>query len=396
MSQETEIWSACPLEDYRAPSEPTTEVVRKGFRYLWRRIRNKKKLAPKVDAELQRAKSDAEDRLCPEWDYEKAGGALESALADWLQQGGGVRTVVGAPHSGTEAAVRKLAERLKFRVLEAPPRNQLSNSSVEWPESCEKALAQGRVVIPRLERWFLRHADGFDWLRALFERLSNYSGHCLVHCQSWAWTYLKEPLCPESVLAHPLTFAPMTTERLQLWLRPALDRFDSEPLLLLRADNGHPLWRSDDPSSNQASGLEELLHHVSGRSRGLADLSREIWRECLRRRPADSGVAASSTHPKSHVVWVTPWSHLSLPTIPTWIERQEEFVLDSLLLHGGLDAASLAQILSVPTSQVNRWLLRLQHAGLIRLDQDEWNVECLAYPAVREHLGGEGFQTDGL
>lgn len=393
MNPTPQLWKVCSLDEYQAPSEPTGEVVRKGVRSFWRRLLDISSPAAK-ETELEPAEPASVKRLYPEWDLNEAGEALGEHLEDWLEGGAGPRVLVGPPFSATEAAVRRLAGAQELPVLEAPLPEEILRGGGEWPERFSQALAEGPVAVPRLERCFLRHADGFDLIRGMLDQLAaTSSARCLIQCQSWAWALIGRFLAPQTVLGTPLTFEPINRQRLRLWLEPVLN--EPGATVILRADNAELLWRTDRAEEEDTAGLDNLFTHIAGRARGIPEVNRAIWRECLQRRPLESDVPNGASSWKDYrAVWVIPWNQLSLPTVPGSLSRSELFVLHALLVHGGASASTLTSTLSASNSQTNRWLLNLEWAGLASRQAEEWNVLPLAYPAVRAHLGSEGFLQD--
>jgi coproporphyrinogen III oxidase-like Fe-S oxidoreductase len=72
------------------------------------------------------------------------------------------------------------------------------------------------------------------------------------------------------------------------------------------------------------------------------------------------------------------------------------FVLHGLLLHNGLDAASLESVTGVSAHELSLMLSRLNRAELVVYDQScgHWQVTAIGYPAVRRHLQSWGFPVD--
>ncbi len=393
MSEESQFWRVCPLGDCQVPSEPTTEAVRKGVRSLWRRLRDRRALEPEGKI-VRGADRETVRRFAPDWDWSKGAAALEDSLGEWLDGGSGVRLIVGGPFSGTVAAVQTLARERSLETAGAPLPDELLEGGKKWLAGVEQQLSEGPLVVSRLERCVLRHPDGFDCLRGLLDLLAAGRGRCLVQCQSWAWAFLQRLMAPESVLGTPLALAPLDRESLSRWVLARLAEAGSERLVLRRADDGEAIWSRSDAD---ASGLSEMLHHVTGRGRGQAEVVLAIWRECLGGRPEDEEKApAAATGDDRETAWLTPWSRLDLPAVPSTLERSDLFTLHALLVHGGLRAGTLARLFSVSAMETNRSLARLKSGGLVGEADGCWQVLPLAYPAVRDHLGREGFLRDSL
>jgi small conductance mechanosensitive channel len=64
-------------------------------------------------------------------------------------------------------------------------------------------------------------------------------------------------------------------------------------------------------------------------------------------------------------IWVTPWDRCKRPTLPSGADRDEAFVLHTLLLHDGLPLEWQQQVLPLPPNHVIETLLLLEEAGLV-------------------------------
>ncbi len=399
MIEEEKFWSFCQLVAYKVPSEPPGEVVRKGFSSLVRRLRGLPSQVPTA-TQLRPVDPEIVRHFAPNWEWSGAARELGARLQDWLESGGdpGVRLIVGGPFSGAAEIVRALAAQRELPVLEPPPLEELLRGDRSWLDRVDGHLSKGLTVIPRMERCFLRHPDGFDLLRGLLDRLASFSGRCLIQCQSWAWAFLEKLVNPEPILGPPLTLAPIDRDRFRLWLHKLLIKVAERPLVLLRNDTGRPLWSSEGIEGDDGSeALASLLQHIAGRARGQAELILAIWRETLSRQPDQSQIPAEIADWEGHqVLWVTPWNRISLPVVPNSSDERELYLLHALLTHAGLRASTLAELQSLPHSQVNRSLLSLKRAGLVRRRREEWEIAPLAYPSVRDRLSIDGLLRDAI
>ncbi len=72
------------------------------------------------------------------------------------------------------------------------------------------------------------------------------------------------------------------------------------------------------------------------------------------------------------------------------------FILHNLLLHNGLSATTLAELMPLPKTQIVSNLLRLQSMELVQSSEDIWRVSALGYPGVREFLRSHGYLVDAF
>jgi hypothetical protein len=141
--------------------------------------------------------------------------ALTRALAGALQnQGSPSRiAVLDPPGSGAAGALRLLSEHWKLRVLgpEAPP---------------AEVAAREPLVVPRLERMFLRTPAGLERLRTLLEALMERKAPTIVGCGSWAWRFLGAAYELDLGFPHQLVPAPPTSAPAAPTLPAALETDD--------------------------------------------------------------------------------------------------------------------------------------------------------------------------
>ncbi len=94
------------------------------------------------------------------------------------------------------------------QVLEAPSAlSLLEGTAVPWPELQEPDGAP--LVIPALERCFLRHHRGLGLLRKLVESRWSARRRLVIGCDVWAWKYLRQAVQIDALCLHPLTAAPL-------------------------------------------------------------------------------------------------------------------------------------------------------------------------------------------
>lgn len=82
--------------------------------------------------------------------------------------------------------------------------------------------------------------------------------------------------------------------------------------------------------------------------------------------------------------------------MPQSQESVTGFVLHGLLLHNGLNAASLEAVTGVSAAELSLVLSRLLRAELVIYDQpsERWQVTAIGYPTIRRHLQSWGFPVD--
>jgi hypothetical protein len=151
-----------------------------------------------------------------------------------------------------------------------------------------------------------------------------------------------------------------------------------------------------------ASGEVEISREIgqlAAHCRGNPGVAWAYWRKRLRAEPesdaADRGeepAQGAREGPQVENLWVT--DALEDPVPPA--ERADDLVLilHTLLLHGGLDAPLLTELLPLPPGQIASLLARLEALGMVESQGEHWRVAALGYATAREMLRERGFLVD--
>lgn len=399
-------WRFVNLNQYRVPPEPTGQAVRKGFLGFWDRLKRARSPArsPTVEIDLEYMSSNLLAEAAPTPDWRDGVPALHEALQDWWnERSGKFQIVLGAPYSGTAEIAEHWASAFRCPVLPDPPLEQIKSGGHRWLEQLDQS--PDRVwVIPRLERFYLRHSQGLAMLRVLLDKISSFPTRFLLACDSWAWAYLSNALHIDALFPTPLVLEAFNQEGLDSWFRFLAAQTPAKEFVFRQADNGnlvvHPAEVAQEERGRKEK-ITDFLARLASFSRGIPGVAYTIWRYSLRitqsgeiQEKAPEAAADNGLHRN---IWVEPWYRLNLPSLPTLDRRDRSlFVLHTLLLHDGLSSQLLAQVLPFPGSQIQGSLQFLRVAGVVALDQDRWRVAAAAYPGVREFLRYEGYLVDDL
>jgi len=401
-------WRFIRLEQFRLPSSPTREKMRRGILGIWDRLRGGRSAAesPPMKIDLEAMPSNLLTEAAPAPDWQKGVPALHEALQDWWQERAGkIQVLVGAPFSGTGEIAALWAATCQCPVLPDPPLEHIKSGGVKWLEQLDHD--PDRVwVIPRLERFYFRHSQGFALLRVLLDKITALSSRFLLVCNSWAWAYLGKALHIDALFPPPLVLEAFNQEKLDLWLSGLASQAPGKAFVFRQTNNGnqvlHPFEVSQDEGEEAKDvKITDFLEHLAAFSRGIPRVAHAIWRYSLRitqtKEDQEKIQKVSDDDDLHRTIWVEPWSQLSLPTPSKLGSRDRElFVLHSLLLHDGLSSRVLADILPFSESQIISLLQALRVAGIVVKEQDNWRVAALAYPAVRQFLQYEGYLVDAL
>lgn len=410
MKSTSEQWQYIPLSHYHAPDHPATEKVKTSLYSLWRRF---------WPEEPNQEKEEKPSPYCPlpaplladvlPRNYaEDALASLTAILDPWLEQdqpASLARVVVGPPGSGVSEVVAAWASRHSAHLLTPPAWERILDAGADYWQSVrhdEDAV----LVIPELERYFLRHHDGLDIARQLVEWLAVTPRRIIVGCDSWAWAFLSRTVQIEAVLREPIALQALDGDGLRDWFRPlprgrrlirsARNNEIIYPLAMPSDAGGQGnALPADDPDHQNGS---EIFERIAAISRGIPDIALALWREMLCESDPDSDVAEEkSTGPaESPDIRVRPPQDLSLPSLPPGSATRESVILHTLLIHAGLPAAVLFHLVPFPTSIVIARLMALRDGGLVSEIAGRWRVTLLGYPAVRNAIESEGLLVDAF
>lgn len=406
MQDDTRLWTYLAVAEYNVPSPPVSHAARWGARRLWRWARglvaNTKDASNDKTFDVDRPSAELLHSLTTEPDWSEAARRLDHSLGDdWFNNRRPTRLVracVGAPGCNISGILQRLAQQRGLSVLAPPPPESLLNSTGlnASDRQSPSESADAILVIPNLERWFLRHENGLTALRALIEQLASGGQRALIGCDSWAWSFLQRAVGIEGLLGQPQSLAPFDACRLDLWFRSSLKLQTFE---FRERDGNQEVFPDLAPADDETGDAPKrersaLMTSLAARARGNLGVALAVWRECLRTREKDDDREAPPAG--SRVLWVVSPDELSLPEIPANADRMHRFLLHSILVHGGLPLSAIYGLMPFSREDVRGRIGELQNAGVIEQRDERLQVSLAAYPAVRRDLHGEGFLTDAF
>lgn len=407
------LWDYIALSDYTAPGAPARETVRKGFTQFWDRVHTKTPSEFQRSAALRSLPYYVLGWAAPPPSSTQAVLALQHTLPDWIDATSPqppTQVIVGPPGSGAEQVVRDFGQRVGWRCIEPPSMDKILSGGSAWFEQVTSGTDP--IIIPQLHKCYLRHHNGLDLMNRLLDWLEMTDRQCLLACDSWAWNFLVKAMQIDAMLPAPLTLAPFHAARLQFWLPLLARRTHKNAFVFRYLNDGAPVFslvNQDEleatrhPDANRRDkyadwlGADYFLKQLAAHSRGIPGVAWTYWRNCLQIAEdgdIDQAVVDEARADRGYTLWVKPWSQVRLPIVPGWAGTQELFILHALLLHGGLSAEVLAEILPFSDNEVRQISHRLRNEGLVGLNDGVWHVTLLGYPAVRQFLASEGYLVD--
>lgn len=191
----TPLWEIVPIEDFMPPSDSQLNVAHKKWQSLtnfFRIAEEPEKTHAKKEEVLRVLPTVQMQNLVPTVDWGDAATALDRFLV--AQENNGrdskIRFLIGQPHIDHGGILRQWAKPGKTAIQEGP--DPAAILSGKWNMEKQWKPSESGWVIPELERWFLRHANGLWLVRELLEQAgSGLMGGGIIGCNSWAWAYLQ-------------------------------------------------------------------------------------------------------------------------------------------------------------------------------------------------------------
>lgn len=413
MAQDTQpIWKFIRLEEYRKPTEPAREAVRKGVRGLWQRLRQHPRPAEYLieQKDLHQVPQQLLEQAAPTPTWDAAVSTLTAALEGWLGEPRPrhpVQILLGPPYSGIPDIAMHWTRANDWQLLEAPSPEQVLAGGAGWLEQLKHA-EDTALVIPALEHCYLRHHDGLALIRQLIKWVCARQQRCLLGCNSWTWAYFRKAVEAEVALPSPIVLQAFDQDRLRRWFRLLADNAEGSDFQFLQESNGKPVLpppsdeveqqadkrtKGQEANDRRPAGVSDFLNYVAGHCRGIPLIAWSIWRRSLQ-VATEERVQEATVLDTGRILWVRPWTRLDLPSVPLQHTQSDLFVLHALLLHGGLPTDLLPVVLPSTPTEIMQALHHLHACGLLSEVRDRWQITSLGYPAVRRVLVSEGYLVD--
>ncbi len=391
-----EILPFQPLGDYAWPSAPAEEAARRLLRRLRKTFARGDEPPTMARDRLQRATLEKLDEVVAP----PASGPLVRELgltvADWIADPAPkswLRLVVLPPCDDTRL-VETWARDNGHQVLLPPDRAALTGGAPPRLPDLPGLDGQGVLVIPQLERWFVRHRNGLSHVRALLAGLDRLQRHCLIGCNSWAWAFLSKAANADAILPTGLTFQAFDAQRLQRWFTQLAQGDAATDVTFRLSGSGEDVLETDEDGALKSDFFKKL----AARSLGIPWVAWYLWRTGLRseqepdERDPDAETAAGSD---DLTLWIAPFQEF---TLPPQREQLSLLILQALLLHGPMTQEEMGHVLPATSDlSVLPALVRADFIARRRAEEgDQFSCRAAAYPAIRSELSGAGYPMDRL
>lgn len=233
VQQQGNHWELILASEFEVPGSPPKEAARGQSRRVWRwfqeEVLQRPEQAEAGGSERSRDCSAAElDKSVVDIDWNLAARVLcedlKKRLANRPTDAHPFLTLVAPPGCGIPDILEAVAREQQLTILVAPPASELLGDETAHSDFLQslEACKNQTLVVPRLERFFLRHEAGLALVRTFVERLMSCR-RVLLGCDSWAWAFLQHAIGIEDLLGSPLTLAPFHAPRLNAWFRDNYD-----------------------------------------------------------------------------------------------------------------------------------------------------------------------------
>lgn len=395
--EEQEFWQFVRIDEYKVP-ETSVDRVRKGFLTLLGNLiggrssaTDESPLDPKQDL-----LSLSEEQLkctVPKPDWNKAGEALQKRLRPWLEDPNPNKPVVfyvAPPHSGREELLHAWASMHDVAIVTEPTKDAVLSTDTAWfhawPES-------DLWLLPRLEKCYLRSAEGLDLIRMFLARLlSGEMGRGIVGCDSWAWSFLQRVWLGRP--SFTITAQAFDASKMRRLFAQGLGGHGDSKWAFRQADTGEDLLGQGEEEPATASEVTPTFwRKLAAHTRGNIGVAGAHWQRSLRTLPKKE-LEEGESGGAHRTIWVTPWEELERPTFPAEAGETARFALHALLLHGGLDLTHLAHLLRTDKTDATEAIIFLAEHDFVEEKDGEWQVTAWGYPAVRSALASDDFLRD--
>lgn len=375
-----------PLGEYTWPSMPAEETARRIFARIYTMFRSHDDAPFIAQDKLRQVTLEKLDEVVAPPACGPVLDELDTMVSEWMADDDAphVKLVV-IPPCDRNGIIDIFARENGLEILPEPDR-----MSLRGPVETQIPLLDGTgmLVIPDLEKWFLRHRNGLITVRRLLAILHEGKRRCLIGCNSWAWAFLKKSVQAELLLPDAITFAPFDARRLQNWFSELATSRSTGQIQFRLSKNGKDVFEGDDPDGQP----NDYFRTLSAHSLGIPWVAWHMWRRSLFSSiPDDAKDKNDPIDPDTETLWVGALDEI---IIPGKHPQTALLVLHAILIHDTLTAETIAEV--VPIVGESNVLSSLVTSGFVQRHDDLISIRPAAYPAVRSALSDAGFPMDTL
>ena len=387
-AEESQLRPFVPLSDFKIPSLPTDQAFKVFFKKAKKFLRRSEEAPFISSGDLEEGTIESIDEIAAPPACGPLADELTQELDAWAargKKGPRLKTII-LPPGDRSNLLSSWAEGQACEILAEPSREALLARDGEvLPDLKGDSL----LVIPKLERWFLRHPNGLEMMRQLLEAIHEVDRRVLVGCDSWGWTFLSRAVGVDILLSGPITFQAFDGEKLRKWFSELIEQGEGEKFTYRLARTGEDVFdnKDKDPKAN------DHFVKLAAKSRGIPWVAWRMWRHSLRSDLAgeENEDGDKNSVPKSEeaTLWIVEKDEKDLPE-----EYQQSalLILHALLIHNGLSGDELDIVL--PQVRKRIYLTGLLASGYLEKVDGVYKVPPRIYPICRSQLSSAGFPID--
>ena len=356
------------LSSYARPQPQGRNVLERMARDLWNKVRGSDSDASTLLEGYTPIGSSEQKKVSPPPAYASLKHDLTLRMNSWLSNPDAAETtrLIIYPPTDNARFMRDWA-RERDVILFDPPERKAFDTQVA--ERIAEVQREGVVVIPDLQRYFLRSVGHMDGIRRLLVAVCDTPYRVVLGCNSFGWQFLVKALDAQHLLPTATVSQAYNGEELRKWLHRSV-----------RA-GGYTVHGTDTGGDLFAEGNVGWFNRLSYLSYGIPWVAWAYWRRSL--------FVSPEGNPKQL------WANMATPpAFPSNDARESLLVLHALLVHGGMTGDDLAEVL--PLAGEGTAVAMLRRRGFVEDVDGRWCVTPFGYPSVRAQLALAGYPGDGL
>lgn len=378
------------LADYKAPAVPTTKLVEKYWRKTLALISHGDQQPYLPSDELASTDDKALRQFFPPPRYDELYDELDATLKNAFDH--------RPPHplfwlclpAGDPGILAGWAARHDYQVLSPPTRADLSThqSTHQSAKLGEQAKAgRGVLVVPMLERWFLRELSGVTLLKATLSRLEAHDGPVIISTNGFALLFLQQLFAGHNLMAKALTFRPYQGERLYRWLFQQIYQGDSRSFIIKDSVSGRELFAK---TSAEPCPAPAILARLAADCRGIPWLAWQLLTSTLKtRKQVSDGDSTTEVYDTSAGLWRHAPAQRREHAL---YADNARFLLHALAVHGPLAKADIARVIPCDLGSLGDLCLD----GFVLAKDGEYRLNPLCYSAIVQSLKSAGIACPAL
>lgn len=326
-------------------------------------------------------------------------------------------TNLGEPkaHPSTPAAEHRSNHPADSAAAENRPEAKVNEEAGEEAgEEIEKPPIHV-IVIPALDRYFLRCIDGLEAIETIRQIIVDHPDYFwLVGCNSWAWSYLDKVCYISAYLDSCWRLSTLDALDFKAWLQPLqavaeLPPFENEetrsPSEQPPATPGSTLpahAARQAPDKKQAktepdwvsSDEQKYFSSIEKASNGVAAVAAALWQASLRYELVDPSTdRPAQVDQDDDPLGKVQRGKIKVPDVPS-LTVDDRYLLYAVLLHGSLSRQHLALSLAEPQGMVRAQLQSLSRQDLLLRKNRGWVINPAYYPSLSKELKRNNFLVD--